>query len=202
MTTEGNGPRAAWEAPLAIDAAVAAGAVALQVLSWSARAVRAVTGPFVRPVLAPLAWRGRPQREALEADLADALHIVVPRVLDAVLDQVDLTQLVLDRVDVDAVVARADVDVVVARADIDAVLARIDLIALAETIIDGVDLPGIIRESTGSIASEGIRGVRMQTIDADERVNRLVDRVLLRRQARLTDAPVPQQPGPLNGDTP
>jgi hypothetical protein len=193
---------------LVVDATVAAGAAALGVLLRSVRRVAAVGEPVVgallRPplvperyapaaLLTPLATQGRSEREAMETAAAEAVRVAVPLVLETVLDQVDLTKLVIDRVDVDAVVAHADVDAVVARADLDAILARIDLIELAETIIDGVDLPGIIRDSTGSIASEGIRGVRMQTIDADERVNRLVDRVLLRRQARTTEAPVPAQ---------
>lgn len=158
-----------------------------ELLKSSIRGAWAITEPAGRAVLEPA---GR------------AVGALVPRILDAVLNQVDLTRLVIDRVDLDAVVAEVDVDTVVARADVDAVIARIDLIALAGTIIDGVDLPEIIRDSTGSIASEGIRGVRMQTIDADERVNRLVDRVLLRRQARATEAPVPQPRSPLNGDAP
>ena len=200
-----------------VDAAVAVGVALAQLMARSLHGLRGVAEPVARTILQPplvpeqyapgtlvarLVQRGHPQREALEAALADVLRVVVPQVLDTVLDQVDLTQLVLERVDVNAVIAAADVDAVVARADIDAVLERIDLIALAETIIDGVDLPGIIRDSTGSIASEGIRGVRMQTIDADERVNRLVDRVLLRRQARVTDSPVPPQRGPSNGEMP
>jgi hypothetical protein len=55
-----------------------------------------------------------------------------------------------------------------------------DLIALANEIIDGVDLPEIIRESTGSMASETVQGVRMQSIGADQAVSRAVDRLLLR----------------------
>ena len=37
--------------------------------------------------------------------------------------------------------------------------------------------------------TEAVRGVRMQSIDADERINRIVDRILLRRKGRRTDAP-------------
>jgi hypothetical protein len=101
---------------------------------------------------------------------------VVRRVdVDAVLDRVDLTAAVLNRVDLKIVV--------------DAALAQVDMIALAEEIIDGVDLPEIIRESTGSMASETVRGARMQGIVADEAVGRAVDRLLLRRGRRRTQAP-------------
>jgi hypothetical protein len=96
-------------------------------------------------------------------------------VLAAVLDRIDLTAVVLERVDLGEVV--------------DAALAEVDLVGLAEEVIDGVDLPEIIRESTGSMASDTVRGVRMQGIVADEAVGRAVDRLLLRRGRRATEAP-------------
>jgi hypothetical protein len=109
--------------------------------------------------------------------------------VDVVLDQMDLTTLVLQRVDlvkvVDAVIDQIDLTgIVLERVDLvkvaDAVLDQMDLIAVANEIIDGVDLPGIIRESTGSMASETVQGVRMQGIGADQAVGRAVDRLLLR----------------------
>jgi hypothetical protein len=99
--------------------------------------------------------------------------------IDSVLDRLDLTSVVLERVDLEVLVQ--------------AVLDRMDLIKLAEEVIDGVDLPEIIRESTGSMASDTVRGVRMQGIVADEVVGRAVDRFLLRRGRRTTQAPVDHQ---------
>jgi hypothetical protein len=110
--------------------------------------------------------------------------------VDQLLDQMDLTAIVLSRVDlvkvVDAVLDRMDLTaIVLSRVDlvkvVDAVLDQMDLIALANEIIDGVDLPEIIRDSTGSMASETVKGVRMQGIEADQAVGRAVDRLLLRR---------------------
>jgi hypothetical protein len=72
---------------------------------------------------------------------------------------------------------------------VNAVLARIDLVGIAEEVIDAVDLPEIIRESTGSMASETVRGARMQGIHADEAVGRAVDRILLRRGRRHPGGP-------------
>jgi hypothetical protein len=111
------------------------------------------------------------------------------RIVLAVLDRIDLTELVLQRVDLDRVIAAADLDAAAARLDVDAIAARLDLVGVAEYIIDAVDLPEIIRTSTGSVATEAVRGARMQGIDADEQLQRVVDRVLLRRRARRTDAP-------------
>jgi len=135
------------------------------------------------------------------------LRPVVSEVL-ALIDESDITGVIeladLDRaaarLDVDAVARRLDVEAVLDRLDltttvlrrvdlrtvVDAALAQIDLIGLAEEVIDGVDLPEIIRESTGSMASDTVRGVRMQGIEADRAVDhavgRTVDRLLLRRQ--------------------
>ena len=115
-----------------------------------------------------------------------------------VIDRIDLTAVVLEGVDLDvliqAVLDRVDLtSVVLRRVDLDvlvqAVLEHVDLVPLAEEVIEGVDLPEIIRESTGSMASETVQGVRMQGIVADEAVGRAVDRLLLRRARRSTRAP-------------
>ncbi len=113
--------------------------------------------------------------------------------VDAVVARLDLTKIVQEQVDLDAVVAGVDLDAVVAgvdldavaaRLDIDAVIERIDLAGLAEEVIAEVDLPGIIRGSTGSMASDTVTGVRMQSISGDQAVARAVDRLRLRRSRR------------------
>ena len=87
------------------------------------------------------------------------------------------------RVDLDGVAAELDIDKVLDRVDFDRVMAqRVDLIGLAEYVVDGIDLPRIIRESTGSVASESLRGVRTRSMDADQALAALVDRMLLRRR--------------------
>jgi len=93
--------------------------------------------------------------------------------VDAVLDRLDVTQVVRRRVDIDAVVADVDLD---------AVLARIDLVGLAEMIIDAIDLSGLIQQSTASVGTETVRGLRVSAIDADLAVSRLADRLLRRRR--------------------
>lgn len=125
--------------------------------------------------------------------------------LDAVVARLDLTGIVRNQVDLDALVASVDLDAAAARLDLDAVIARLDLVGLAEDVIAEVDLPEIIRESTGSVASETVRGVRMQSISGDQAIGRAVERLRLRRARReTTDEPepsrtaedVPAQPGP------
>lgn len=138
-------------------------------------------------------------------DRVDVDRVVSRADLDAILAQVDLDE-VVGRVDVDAVARRLDLDAVLDRPDftatilrhldldalVEAFLAHIDMIALAEEVIDGVDLPEIIRDSTGTMASDTVRGARMQGIAADEAVGRAVDRLLLRRGRRATGAVAPE----------
>src|SRR5829696_6162535 len=108
--------------------------------------------------------------------------------IDAIARQVDVDA-IARRIDVDAIVERIDVDAIVSRVDVDAIVRRLDLVALAEEVVNGIDLPEIIRESTGSMASDVVRDARMQSIEADETIARIVDRIIRRRRARLTDAP-------------
>jgi hypothetical protein len=109
--------------------------------------------------------------------------------VNTVLDRIDLNAIVRERVNLDAIVAGVDIDAVAGRLDLDAVIARIDLAGLAEQVIDAVDLPEIIRDSTGSMASETVRGVRMQSIEADEAVARVLDRVFRRRRTSPPSSP-------------
>jgi len=109
------------------------------------------------------------------------------RAIDLVLDQLDLTQIVLDHVDIDRIVASVDLDEVVDQLDVDAiadsldierVIARLDLAKLSLEVIERIDLPEIIRTSTGTVASESVRVVRMQTFGADRAISGLVNRML------------------------
>jgi len=109
----------------------------------------------------------------------DSLTVVLQRGADALMERLDVTALVRDHVDIDALVAGVDVD---------AIPPRLDLLGLAAYIIDGIDLPAIIRESTGGITSDALRGARLRSYGADETVARAIDRVLLRHRARDTQS--------------
>jgi hypothetical protein len=128
----------------------------------------------------------------------DVDAVVARADLDAAVRRVDIDA-VLDRVDLDAVAAKLDVDAVVARADLDRVIKRIDVIGIVEEVLDVIDLPAIIRDSTGSMASETVRGVRMTGVSADDALSRVVDRALFRR--RRHDAPGGTR-GDIPGETP
>jgi hypothetical protein len=160
------------------------------------RAARTAARRLPLPDADQLRAEGGALRESGRATVASLVQELAPRLVEAVLDQLDLTDLVTRRVDIDAIIRHVDIDAiiqhvdidaVVARVDLDAAVTRVDLIGVAEDIVDGIDLPKIIRDSTGSMASEGIREARLHSVEADEAVSHFVDRVLLRRRPRRTD---------------
>jgi hypothetical protein len=162
-------------------------------------------------------------------DRLDLTELVIQRVdldrvaqqldIEAVLDRLDLTELVARRVDLDRVaehlnveavldrldltelvMSRVDLDRIARTLDLNALAGRIDLIGLAEQVVVGIDLPQLIRDSTGSVASEGVAGVRMQGMEADQALAHFVDRVLRRRPRHPPEhGPDGQQPATDDG---
>jgi hypothetical protein len=126
------------------------------------------------------------------------LDAVVARVdLDRIMDRLDLDQ-VVDRLDLDRIAGRIDVDAIAARIDVGAVVARVDLAGLTEQVMDEVDLGELIRESSGTMATETVDALRVQGMRADRLLSRTVDRILLRKGERHTD---PVTAGPQQGAT-
>jgi hypothetical protein len=179
--------------------------------------------------------RWREQRPRDEEAAAAFLQLLVPQVLDAVLDQVDLNELVrerievdrvvdrvdlervvaridldeiagridvdriverldmhalvqrlpvdevADRIDVERIVSRVDLDAVAGRIDVEAIVRRLDLASIARDVIDEIDLTSIIRDAMGSMTTETVGGIRVQSMNADRAISRIVDRVLQRR---------------------
>lgn len=120
------------------------------------------------------------------------IDAVVDRLdLDAIVQRVDLDAAVAG-VDLDAAVGGVDIDAIAGRLDLDAVIGRIDLVAMVEEVIAAIDLPSIIRDSTGSMASETIMGARLTGISADDAITRSLENHLFRRRRkRVTPADPP-----------
>ena len=95
----------------------------------------------------------------------------------------DLGAFVAAHCDLDAIVAGVDIDTVITQVDLDAAVHQVDLLGLANEIIDGVNLPAIIRESTGAMSTDAVRSVRSRGVDADAAVSGFVDRLLGRAGA-------------------
>ena len=130
--------------------------------------------------------------------IGGALDRIVPPLVDAIVSRIDLTDVVISRVDLRAVVEtaldrldlteivvqRVDVDRIVAQANIEDVIDRVPMIQIADYIIEEIDLPQIIRESTGGIAMDAFTSTRFSAARTDELMSRVVDALLLRRKDR------------------
>jgi hypothetical protein len=141
-------------------------------------------------------WRG--EREMDEELGLAFLGSFVPDVVRGVLEELDLTELTLERIDLDRIVDAVDLDRIMARIDPEAIVRRLDLTALAQEVIDRldlaatatrvieeIDLPRIVRESTGTMADETVVGIRAKGMTADRAVSRFVDRMLGRQGDRF-----------------
>lgn len=174
-----------------LDAATALGARLAPPLSAAARPAAALAG---RPLA--VAWRrldldgwaarGLAEQRRNQQAAAEATSRLVGAIVAAVLDEVDLNGVVA-RVDLDAIAARIDLDAVIARVDVDAVVARVDLPGLTEQVMDEVDIGGVIRESSSTMANETVDTLRVQGMRADRLLSRVVDRILQRPDGRQTD---------------
>lgn len=137
-------------------------------------------------------------------------RVDLKRVVEAALDSIDLTEIVLQRVDLERVVdaaldqldltelveQRVDIDALVATVDLEPIIDRLPIVEIAEYVIEMVDLPAIIRQSTGGVASDAIDAVRLRSYATDVAVARIVDRVLPRRGR---DLEAPGDPESLSG---
>jgi hypothetical protein len=107
--------------------------------------------------------------------------------LNSLVDEINVERIAA-RIDPDEIAERIDVDRVAARLDMDAVIARVDLPRLVQEVLDEIDLPDLIRESTGTLTADAIEEVRYVSVSADRMIARAVDR-FIRRHRRHLDAP-------------
>jgi hypothetical protein len=110
---------------------------------------------------------------------------VAERVVSIVMDAIDMDAL-LERIDIDAVVNRVDVDALIDRVDVEKIIDRVDVKKIVERVdIDAVmeqtELGTIIARSTTGVASEVLDLVRAQGVGLDDFVARWVNRVLRRK---------------------
>ncbi len=127
---------------------------------------------------------------------------VAERVVSIVMDAIDIDAL-LERIDVDALVSRVDVDGVVNRVDVDKLIDRVDVEKIiervdVEKIIERVDidklmeqteLGSIIARSTTGVASEVLDVIRAQAVGLDDFFARWVNRLLRRSPEQLPLGP-------------
>lgn len=137
------------------------------------RGVADVVESDLRSRVDALAERGDLERRRQASALAGLLDRLVPLIVAEVVARIDLTRLVAENVDLDALAARIDID---------AIVERLDLAEITDDVLDELDLPEIIRESTGSLGSAAMTDLRLRGIDADDAITGLVERILRRRR--------------------
>ncbi len=127
---------------------------------------------------------------------------VAERVVTLVMDAIDVDA-ILARIDVDAIVRRVDIEALVERVDVEKIVERVDVEKLVERvdvqkIIDQVDIDALVEQteigtiiarSTSGVASDVLDAVRAQGVGLDDFVARFVNRVLRRSPADLPLGP-------------
>ncbi len=143
---------------LAIEVEKRAAAVIDVVAARSADAARTATRPAIvqralRPVEDVL-WRwsevARREQTRNQAQAAALIPVIVQQVTENVIAQIDFVR-VVEQIPVDDIAGAIDIEAIVAR----------------------IDLGGVIRESTASLTTEAIDGVRVRGIDLDSALARL-----------------------------
>ncbi|HEY3722541.1 MAG TPA: hypothetical protein VGN59_04175 [Acidimicrobiia bacterium] len=103
--------------------------------------------------------------------------------VEGIIDRVDVEK-IIDRVDVEKIIDRVDVNAIVGRVDVQGIMGRVDIAPMAQEIIAEVDIGAIVRQSTGSITGDAVDGGRVTAMRLDGFVDRVTDRILLRRKTR------------------
>jgi hypothetical protein len=89
-------------------------------------------------------------------------HVDIQRIAETV----DINPLV-DRLDMEALTDRIDMDALVARLDIEALVGQVDIAAITADVIDQLDIPDLIREVTAETTTESVRSIRLRGVGAD-----------------------------------
>jgi hypothetical protein len=118
---------------------------------------------------------------------------VAERVVNIVMDAIDIDAL-LERIDVDAVVSRVDVDKLIDRVDVEKIIERVDVEKIIERVdidalMEKTELGSIIARSTTGVASEVLDVIRAQGVGLDDFIGRLVNRILRRTNQDLPLGP-------------
>ena len=155
--------------------------IALLAQDAAAETVAAASGAF-----------GRIQ-SIVERTVNATLDATVPVVASAIVDRIDLKPIVeraISELDLTEVVLQnVDVDAIVAHADLEPIIDRLPLTDLAQYVVDSIDLPAIIRSSTGGIAVDALSATRITSMTADAVLGRITDAILLKRR-RNTASPL------------
>jgi hypothetical protein len=113
--------------------------------------------------------------ESTKAITKSVLDTVVPVAVNAIVSRIDINEIVKEHVDVNEIVAQADIT---------PILDRVPMTEIADYVIEEIDLPSLVRESTGGVADGLLGTLRFQAIQTDNLVSQIVDRILFRGEKR------------------
>jgi hypothetical protein len=122
------------------------------------------------------------------------INSVVQQVdVQAVIERVDIDE-ILSRVDIEALVARLDVNAIVERVDLNRILERVDINTIVsrinvEELVARTEIGYIVMQSTTSIFERALDTLRAQFVRLDGWTNRLVNRMLRRKQSEMPLGP-------------
>jgi len=143
--------------------------------------------------MTPVPGSGRVEQLA-QAVAERVVTIVMDAIdIDALLERVDVDAL-LSRVDVDGVVSRVDVDKLIDRVDVDKIVSRVDVEKIIErvdidSLMERTELGSIIARSTTGVATEVLDVIRAQGVGLDDFFSRWVNRILRRSASDLPLGP-------------
>jgi hypothetical protein len=123
--------------------------------------------------------------EQLAQALAERIvPLVVEAVdIDALLDRVDVEK-IIERVDVQKIIDRVDVQGIIDRVDVNAIVDEIDI----DSLVEHTELGSIIARSTTGVLTEILDVVRAQGVGLDDFILRWGNR-LVGRGKRIADWP-------------
>jgi hypothetical protein len=170
------------------------------------------------------AARGLAEQRRAQEVAARAVGALIAALVAAVLDEVDLNQVVarvdlnqvvarvdlnqiaaridldeiVDRVDIDAIADRIDLNAIAARIDLDAIVARVDI----DAILARVDLPALTEQvidevDLGEIIRESSSTMATETVDALRAQGMRVDGLVSRIVDRILQRDGQRETGPL-----
>ena len=128
--------------------------------------------------------------------LAQALaERIVPLIVDAIdidalLDKVDVEK-IIERVDVEKIIDRVDVQKIIDRVDVQQIIDRVDINAIVDDIdidalVEHTELGSIIARSTTGVVTEILDVVRAQGVGLDDFILRWGNRLIGRRKRLAT----------------
>jgi len=109
--------------------------------------------------------------------------------LNAVLARVDLNE-VADRIDLNQIVDRLDVNRLMARVDINQIVSQIDV----EALVKNTDLGAIMVSSSSTLATEAVDRGRSHAVSMDDTLARWVGKIRRNHRGRAEPPELPTPP--------